>query len=80
MNRTVLVFDAITTNDASRSGGSSEPMSHILRRLVPWPLRRSARWPEHMIARLAKHRRFIQRRSVASNADPLDRLRRAGLI
>ena len=76
MNRTALVFGA-----TGRSGRRSEPVSRILRRLVPRPLRRADRWPEHSTRSGGPaHRRFIQRSSTASNADPLDRLRRAGLI
>ncbi len=80
MNRTALVFGAIATDNTVRSGRRSEPVSRILKRLVPWPIRRTDRWPEHSIARVARHRRFIRHSSAASDNDPLDRLRRAGLI
>lgn len=80
MNRTGFVFGAIAADDTVRSGRRSEPVSRILRRLVPWPLRRADRWTEHPIARVVRHRRVIRHASAASNADPLDRLRRAGLI
>ena len=82
MNGTATGLGAVATNGTRHSGGGSVPMSHILRRFVPRRLSTGiGRRFEDKGARVAQALRVAL--SPARNdgdEDPLDRLRRAGLI